>query len=170
MIRAFPTHRNRVIVSNSIRNQQFLGVNWFGDTDRPSFVLVRIRTGEQPMPVQGYELLGHERQHAAYGDKALFRYALDSGINKSSELLFPSFLPTMGAGLLALWLVRKSGEQLTYQDTLKIKQFILDQPEVLNEWCRLERDLFNPDNQGYRVIAEPPPAVLRTLLNAATQT
>ena len=132
MIRALPQQRNRVIVSNAARNQQFLGVNWHGTLTRPSFALVRIQTGEKPMPVQGYDLLGHEGRHAAYGDRKLLRHAMDSGIDQANELLFPSLVPTMGAGLLALWLVRKSGEQLTYADTLKIKELILEQPELLH--------------------------------------
>lgn len=169
MIRALPQQRNRVIVSNAARNQQFLGVNWHGMLTRPSFALVRIQTGEKPMPVQGYDLLGHEGRHAAYGDRKLLRHAMDSGIDQANELLFPSLVPTMGAGLLALWLVRKSGEQLTYADTLKIKELILEQPELLKDWCEVESDLFNPENKSYRVIAEPAPEVLKRLLKAATQ-
>lgn len=169
MIRALPQQKNRVIVSNSARNQQFLGVNWHGSLTRPNFVLVRIQTGEKPMPVQGYDLLGHEGQHAAYGDRKLLRHAMDSNIDKANELFFPSLVPTMGAGLLALWLVRKSGEQLTYVDMLKIKDLILEEPELLKGWCEIDADAFNPENKGYRVVAEPSADVLQRLLNAATQ-
>ena len=169
MIRALPQHKNRVIVSNAARNQQFQGVNWHGNLTRPSFVLVRIQTGEKPMPVQGYDLLDYEGRQAAYGDRKLLRHAMDSNIDKANELFFPSLVPTMGAGLLALWLVRKSGEQLTYVDVLKIKTLLLDQPELLKGWCEIETDAFNPENQGYRVVAEPGADVLQRLLKAATQ-
>ena len=94
---------------------------------------------------------------------------MDSSIDQANELLFPSLVPTMGVGLLALWLVRKSGEQLTYADTLKIKAFVLEEPELLRGWCEVESDAFNPENKSYRVVAEPDSAVLKRLLNAATQ-
>ena len=70
---------------------------------------------------------------------------------------------------LAIWLVRKSGEQLTFKDTLKIKDLILTQPEQLGGWCEVENDLFNPENRSYRVFAEPDPAVLKRIVKAATQ-
>ena len=89
MIRALPQQRNRVIVSNAARNQQFLGVNWHGTLTRPNFALVRIQTGEKPMPVQGYDLLGHEGRHAAYGDRKLLRHAMDSNIDQATNCFSP---------------------------------------------------------------------------------
>jgi hypothetical protein len=169
VIRALPQQRNRVIVSSASRNQQFTGVNWNGTPTRPIFALVRTQSGERPLGAEGYDLLGHEGRQAAYGDKKLFRHAIDSGIDQANELLFPGMVPTMGAGLLAIWLVRKSGEQLTFKDTLKIKELILTQPELLGGWCEVENDLFNPENRSYRVFAEPDPAVLKRIVKAATQ-
>ena len=169
MIRALPQQRNRVIVSSASRNQQFTGVNWNGTSTRPIFVLVRTQSGGRPLNAEGYDLLGHEGRHAAYGSKKLFRHAMDSGIDHANELLFPGLIPTMAAGLLAIWLVRKSGEQLTFKDTIKIKALILEQPEVLNGWCEVENDLFNPENKSYRIFAEPDPAALKRIVKAATQ-
>jgi len=169
VIRALPQQRNRVIISSASRNQQFTGVNWNGALTRPIFALVRTQSGERPLRAEGYDLLGHEGRHAAYGDRKLFRHAIDSGIDHANELLFPGMVLTMAAGLLAIWLVRKSGEQLTFKDTLKIKELILTQPAVLEGWCEVESDLFNPDTKSYRVFAEPDPAVLKRIMKTATQ-
>ena len=158
-----------VIVQNTARSQQYQGVVWFGELRRPHLTIIRTNQGEKPVTVEGCDLLLHEGNFAAYGDKKLLRYTIDSEVDADNRLLFFGLFPGWAEGNLARWLVRKSGDNFTNLGILKIARYLQSNPDSLQGWCQRQDDLFQKKNHAYLVYAEPSPEALRKILKVATQ-
>jgi hypothetical protein len=169
VIEALPQQRNMVIVQNAARTQQYQGVVWFGELRRPFLTVIRTNQGEKPVTVEGHDLLLHEGNFAAYGDKKLLRYTIDSEIDPSNRLLFFGLFPGWAEGNLARWLVRKSGDNFTNAGILKIARHLQSNPDSLQGWCQRHDDLFQKKNHGYLIYAEPSLETLRKILKVAIQ-
>jgi hypothetical protein len=168
---------NRVILQNAARSQQVQGLVWIGELRYPLLTIVKLNPGEKPINIEGYDLLLSEDGYAAYGDKRLLRYTMDTGIDAKNRLLFFGTGPGGAEGRLAMWLARKGGDTLSNGGILQISHFIQNQSQipapgkanVLLGWCGQESDLFQPENKAYLVYAEPPPDVLRSILRTAQE-
>jgi len=167
MIRALPRQKNMVILQNEARTQLFQGFLWFGTDRNPSITILKGQPGDKPINVQGYDLLLHEGNYAAYGDKRLLRYEIDT-INATNKLLFCSLFPMGSEGLLVRWLVKKTGDMVSNEGIIRMARFLKRNPTALASWCNVEDDLFRPENKGYEIFAEPPKESMRAILKAAT--
>ena len=105
-----------VILENEARSQRFQGILWFGTELNPSLTILEGQQGDKPINIQGYDLLMHEGKFAAYGDKRLLRYQIDT-INSTNKLLFSSLFPMGAEGLLVRWLVKKTGDMVPTRES-----------------------------------------------------
>lgn len=167
MIRALPRQKNMVILENAARSQRFQGILWFGTELNPSLTILEGQQGDKPINIQGYDLLMHEGKFAAYGDKQLLRYEIDT-INSTNKLLFSSLFPMGAEGLLVRWLVKKTGDMVSNEGILRMARFIKRNPTALVGWCNVEDDLFRPENKGYELFGEPPQESASAIIKAAT--
>lgn len=168
MIEALPQRRNMVIVQNSARSQQFQGIVWFGEVRRPLLTIVKTNLGEKPIAVDGCDLLDHAGGFAAYGDKKLLRYTMDTAIDTQNRLFFFGLFPGWAEANLARWLMRKIGETVTCETLTEIGRQLSEDAELLKGWCEAEQDAFQESNRGYLIFAEPPDPVVKEIRKAAT--
>lgn len=162
MLQAFPHQQHRVVARNHCRAQQSRGLVWFGKSSQPLYALVKLGQGEKPISVEGHDLILHEGEFAAYGNKKLLRHRIDCQIDRQNRLFFPSLAPGNGLGQLIKWLIRKNGLRLSPEEELEAQSgFDL---RNLSGWAQEQPDLFNPKNRGFLVYGEPAPAQIRAIL------
>jgi hypothetical protein len=157
-----------VILQNEARTQLFQGVMWFGGERNPTITIMKGQPGDKPISVQGYDLLEYDGTYAAFGDKKLFRYGLDT-IDPGNRLFFYSLFPQGAENALMRWLVRKTGDMVTNQAILDMANHFRSHPDLCNGWCNVEQDRFNPENHAYELFAEPQPPVMKKLMAVATK-
>lgn len=164
MIHALPRQRNIVILENEARTQFFHGILWLGSSDRnPSLTIVESQTRDKPINVQGYDLIMHEGNRAAYGDKRLLRHGIDA-VDPGNKLLFYSLFPCGAESQLLRWLVRKTGDMVSNEGVLRMAQFIRRNPHHVTGWCSIVSDLFRPEIQAYEAFSEPSEADVRAIM------
>ena len=110
----------------------------------------------------------HEGNYAAYGDKRLLRYEIDT-INSTNKLLFSSLFPMGAEGLLVRWLVKKTGDMVSNEGIIRMARFLKRNPAALvggamlrttfsGRRTRATRFLQSRRKESVRAILRPPPA------------
>jgi hypothetical protein len=154
-------------VTNDARRQVFQGILWFGPDCNPKVAIVKGQPGDKPITIMSHDLLLHERVYAAYGDKRLFRYGIDT-IDVRNRLFFYGMFPMAAESQLAHWLVRKTGDMVSHVGICRMAQFIKQHSIHLENWCYVEDDLFRPENKGYDVYGTPPDEAVKAIIRSAT--
>jgi hypothetical protein len=168
MISALPKQKNMVMVKNEARTQRFQGVLWFGTERNPIITVLEGQPGDKPINVQGYDLLLHEGKYAAYGDKRLLRYEIDT-INGSNKLFFWGLFPMGAEGSLVRWLVKKTGDMVSNEGIIRMARYVRRNPTALVGWCNVEDDLFRPENKGYELYGPPTEEATKAIIRAANR-
>lgn len=148
---------NHVRIKTLAQAQQAQGIIWFGKQFYPHYTLVKLQPGTQPLRAEGVDLIFESGQgmenYAVYGDKKLLRHAIDTDISENNSLFFPGWGKGHAAAHLIMWLLKKTGRNMTPADIKKAKKNLND--ANLAEWCTRITDSFDPENLGYFIRGEP---------------